>query len=74
MLEQNCTTQTRSYFVLGIVVAILSIVGLGVSVYKANTGEELQWLPVVGEVCVLLAAGCFIYAYFRGHKTDKNRE
>ncbi len=66
--------QTKTNLLLWIAVSMISIISLGVSVYKANTGEELQWLPVVGEVCVLLAAGCFIYAYFRGHKSDKNRE
>ena len=42
MLEGG-TQRTRGNMLLGVAVAILSIVGLGTNVYKHNTGENVEW-------------------------------
>ena len=35
--------------VLCVAVAVIAMLGLGLNVYKANTGEEPQWMPIVCE-------------------------
>ena len=57
---------------LWISVAVLSVLGLGANVYKANTGEPLEWPSTIAEVVCLLAAGCFIFENIR--KKRKARE
>lgn len=71
---QGGTKNTRSNLVLWIAVSVMSIIGLGANVYKANTGAKLEWLPMVGEACVLLAAGCFIYSYFKSKKQKEENK
>ena len=46
---------------LWVSVAILSILGLGANVYKANTGDELNWASTITEAASLLIAGLFIF-------------
>ena len=46
---------------LWVSVAILSIIGLGANVYKANTGEPLEWASTIAESACLLVAGLFIF-------------
>ena len=71
MLNQG-RRDTRSNMVLWVSVALLSIVGLGANVYKANTGEPLEWPSTIAEVACLLTAVLFIFDYLR--KKRKARE
>lgn len=57
---------------LWVSVAVLSVLGLGANVYKANTGEPLEWPSTIAEVACLLAAVLFIFDYLR--KKRKARE
>ena len=57
---------------LWISVAVLSVLGLGANVYKANTGEPLEWPSTIAEVVCFLAAGLFIFDNIR--KKRKARE
>ncbi|MBQ3196881.1 MAG: LPXTG cell wall anchor domain-containing protein [Alistipes sp.] len=57
---------------LWVSVAILSILGLGANVYKANTGDELNWASTITEAASLLIAGLFIFDKFR--KKHKGQE
>ncbi len=61
MLEQGRPQRTRTNMALWISVAILSIIGLGANVYKANTGDELDWASTITEAASLLIAGLFIF-------------
>lgn len=61
MLEQGRPQRTRTNMALWISVAILSILGLGANVYKANTGDELNWASTIAETACLLMAGLFIF-------------
>lgn len=70
----NDKRHTKMNLSLWIAVSLMSIIGLGANVYKANTGEEFEWASTIAEACVLLAAGCFIYAYFRGGKKEQQRD
>ena len=57
---------------LWVSVAILSILGLGANVYKANTGEPMEWASTIAEVACLLTAGLFIFDKLR--KKHKEQE
>lgn len=59
--------------ILCMAVAIISIIGLGASVYKYNTGSEMPWMPVVGEIATLCAASYFIYTYFSRRDKDNDK-
>ena len=72
MLEQGRPQNTRTNMALWISVAVLSVLGLGANVYKANTGEPLEWPSTIAEVACLLAAGLFIFENIR--KKRKARE
>ncbi|MBO4993110.1 MAG: hypothetical protein J6C60_02495 [Alistipes sp.] len=75
MLDQGFTRRTKGNLALWIAVALLSVVGLGANVYKSNTGEELQWASVIGEVAIFLAAGYFIYDNLcNKHKAREEKE
>ena len=50
---------------LWVSVALLSIIGLGANVYKANTGEPLEWASTIAEIACLLTALLFIVDYIR---------
>lgn len=73
MLGQD-KRQTRTNLLLWIAVSLMSIIGLGANVYKANTGEPIEWASTIAEACVLLAALCFIFAYFKGRKQGDSEE
>ena len=73
MLEQGGVKHTRGNLALWIFVVVLSIVGLGANVYKANTGAEFEWPSNIAELGILVAAGYFIYDYFR-KKREKKEE
>ena len=63
---------TRTNMTLWVSVAVLSILGLGANVYKANTGEPLEWASTIAEIACLLTAVLFIVDYIR--KKRKARE
>ena len=71
MLNQG-RRDTRSNMVLWVSVALLSIVGLGANVYKANTGAPIEWASTIAEIACLIAAVFFIFDYIR--KKRKARE
>ena len=71
MLNQG-RRDTRSNMVLWVSVALLSIIGLGANVYKANTGSPIEWPSTIAEIACLLAAGLFIFENIR--KKRKARE
>ena len=71
MLNQG-KRDTRSNMVLWVSVALLSIIGLGANVYKANTGSQIEWPSTIAEIACLLAAGLFICEYI--HKKRKARK
>ena len=73
MLEQGGVKHTRGNLALWIFVVVLSIVGLGANVYKANTGAPFEWPSTIAELGILVAAGYFIYDYFR-KKREKKEE
>ena len=74
MLEQGRPQRTRTNMALWISVAILSIIGLGANVYKANTGDELDWASTIAEVACLLAAGLFIFDKFRKKHKEQDED
>ena len=59
---------------LGVAVAILSIVGLGTNVYKHNTGENVEWFSIVSELAMFAAALYFVISYFRNRKDKKDEK
>ena len=71
MLNQG-RRDTRSNMVLWVSVALLSVLGLGANVYKANTGAKIEWPSTIAEIACLLAAGLFIFENIR--KKRKGRE
>ena len=71
MLDQR-PQNTRTNMALWISVAVLSVLGLGANVYKANTGSPIEWPSTIAEVACLLAAGLFIFENIR--KKRKARE
>ncbi|MBP3602255.1 MAG: hypothetical protein J6J10_08210 [Alistipes sp.] len=58
--------------VLWVSVALLSIVGLGANVYKANTGSPIEWPSTIAEVACLLAAGLFIFENIRKKRKEQD--
>ena len=71
MLNQG-RRDTRSNMVLWVSVALLSVLGLGANVYKANTGAKIEWPSTIAEIACLLAALLFIFENIR--KKRKARE
>ena len=65
MLEQGRPQNTRTNMALWISVAVLSVLGLGANVYKANTGSPIEWPSTIAEIACLLAAGLFIFENIR---------
>ena len=74
MLEQGRPQRTRTNMALWISVAILSIIGLGANVYKANTGEPMEWASTIAEIACLLVAGLFIFDKFRKKYKEQEEE
>ncbi|MBQ3582765.1 MAG: hypothetical protein II976_07440 [Alistipes sp.] len=71
MLDQGFTRYSKGNMLLCVAVAAIAMLGLGLNVYKANTGEEPQWMPIVCEACTLIIALWWIYTYFRKRKEGK---
>ena len=71
MLNQG-RRDTRSNMVLWVSVALLSIVGLGANVYKANTGAKIEWPSTIAEIACLLTALLLVFENIR--KKRKARE
>ena len=59
---------------LWVSVAVLSIIGLGANVYKANTGEPLEWASTIAEIACLLTAVLFIVDYIRKKRKEYNEK
>ena len=74
MLEQGRPQRTRTNMALWVSVAILSIIGLGANVYKANTGEPMEWASTIAEIACLLAAGLFIFDKLRKKHKEQEEE
>ena len=72
MLEGGAKRTPGNMF-LWITVAVISMIGLGANVYKANTGEPIDWASTIAEAGVFLAALLFIIDYFKKRK-DKKEE
>ena len=74
MIDGGGYKNSRGNMLLGVAVAILSIVGLGTNVYKHNTGENVEWFSIVSELAMFAAALYFIISYFRNRKEEKKEE
>ena len=72
MLEGGAKRTPGNMF-LWITVAVISMIGLGANVYKANTGEPIDWASTIAEAGVFLSALLFIIDYFKKRK-DKKEE
>ena len=59
---------------LWISVAVLSVLGLGANVYKANTGEPLEWPSTIAEIACLLAALLFIFENIRKKRKERKEK
>ncbi|MBR5333465.1 MAG: hypothetical protein IKV33_01865 [Alistipes sp.] len=73
MLEGGAK-RTRGNLALWIAVTLISMIGLGANVYKANTGEAIDWTSTIAEAGVYLAAVFFIIDYFKKRKEQKEEE
>ena len=60
--------------VLWVSVALLSILGLGANVYKANTGSPIEWPSTIAEIACLVASVFFIFDYIRKKRKAKQEE
>lgn len=74
MIDGGGYKNSRGNMLLGVAVAILSIVGLGTNVYKYNTGENVEWFSIVSELAMFAAAIYFVISYFRNRKEEKKDE
>ena len=73
MLNQG-KRDTRSNMVLWVSVALLSIIGLGANVYKANTGAPIEWASTIAEIACLIAAVFFIFDYIRKKRKARKEQ
>lgn len=73
MLEGGAKRTPGNMF-LWITVAVISMIGLGANVYKANTGEPIDWASTIAEAGVFLAALLFIIDYFKKRKEKKEEK
>ena len=73
MLNQG-RRDTRSNMVLWVSVVVLSILGLGANVYKANTGSPIEWPSTIAEIACLVASVFFIFDYIRKKRKAKQEE
>lgn len=60
--------------VLWIAVVLISMIGLGANVYKANTGAEIEWPSTIAEIVCLLAAGLFIFENIRKKRKEQEND
>lgn len=73
MLDQR-PRNTRSNMVLWIAVVLISMIGLGANVYKANTGAEIEWPSTIAEIVCLLAALLFIFENIRKKRKEQEND
>lgn len=73
MLDQGFTRPTKGNMLLCVAVAVIAMLGLGTNVYKANTGEELQWMPIVCEASMLIIALWWICIYLRKRNESNDK-
>ena len=59
---------------LWISVAVLSVLGLGANVYKANTGSPIEWPSTIAEIACLLAALLFIFENIRKKRKERKEK
>ena len=60
--------------VLWIAVVLISTIGLGANVYKANTDAEIEWPSTIAEIVCLLAAGLFIFENIRKKRKEQEND
>ena len=73
MLEGGAK-RTRGNLALWIAVTVISMIGLGANVYKANTGEPIDWASTIAEVVCLVVAALFVVDYFKKRKEQKEEK
>ena len=73
MLNQG-RRDTRSNMVLWVSVALLSIVGLGANVYKANTGSPIEWPSTIAEIACLLTALLLVFENIRKKRKERKEK
>lgn len=73
MLDQG-RRDTRSNMVLWVSVALLSIVGLGANVYKANTGSPIEWPSTIAEIACLLTALLLVFENIRKKRKERKEK
>ena len=73
MLEGGAK-RTRGNLALWIAVTVISMIGLGANVYKANTGEPIDWTSTIAEAVCLVVAALFVVDYFKKRKEQKEEK
>ena len=73
MLEGGAK-RTRGNLALWIAVTVISMIGLGANVYKANSGEPIDWASMIAETVCLVVAALFVVDYFKKRKEQKEEE
>ncbi|MBR4854880.1 MAG: hypothetical protein IKU88_09155 [Alistipes sp.] len=73
MLEGGAK-RTRGNLALWIAVTVISMIGLGANVYKANSGEPIDWASMIAEAVCLVVAALFVVDYFKKRKEQKEEE
>ena len=73
MLEGGAK-RTRGNLALWIAVTVISMIGLGANVYKANSGEPNDWASMIAEAVCLVVAALFVVDYFKKRKEQKEEE
>ena len=73
MLEGGAQ-RTRGNMALWIAVAVISMIGLGANVYKANTGEPIDWASTIAEAVCLVVSVLFTIDYFKKRKEKKEEK
>ena len=87
MIDGGGYKNSRGNMLLGVAVAILSIVGLGTNFtfrtrefeqmeleFFCKPGEDLEWFSIVSELAMFAAAMYFVFSYFRNRKEEKKDE
>ena len=73
MLEGGAQ-RTRGNMALWIAVAVISMIGLGANVYKANTGEPIDWASTIAEAVCLVVSVLFTIDSFKKRKEKKEEK
>ena len=66
--------QTKFNLGLWIAALLIALLGVGASIYKCRNGEPMSWVTFAAELGTLVAAGYFIYEYFRERSNDNNAD